>query len=86
MVKKLTVPVLDSMKWTMDVGMEKAILAAERRTEAILTTIELVMPLALVTVGGAESLLLEENDKVLVTKFQPGSKWVRSSLDSVDSY
>jgi hypothetical protein len=56
------------VKWGVGVCAEKASLAAERRSKAILATIKFTILLAKVTMGVTQGLLLKENGKILVSK------------------
>jgi hypothetical protein len=56
------------------VGVEKTFLAADGRSKAIFTTIHWAFTVANVAVCLSQSLLLEENGKILTTKVQPGGK------------
>jgi hypothetical protein len=70
----MTIPLLDLVEWCVGVGVEKAFMAAEGRPKAIFTTIHFAFTVAKVTVCLAQSLLLEENCKIWMTKVQPRGK------------
>jgi hypothetical protein len=70
----MTIPLLDAVEWHLSVGVEKTFLAADGRSKAIFTTIHFAFTVANVAVCLAQSLLLEENGKILTTKVQPGGK------------
>jgi hypothetical protein len=72
------------VKWRVDVILEKASMAVERRSKAILATMQLTFFVADLTMSMAQGLPLKNNGKILITKFKPGCEWVHWDLNMLN--
>ncbi len=83
-LKKETIPALDSVKWGMEVSVKKAAMAADRRSKAILATMQLAFFFADLTMSLAQGLTLKKNGNILIAKVKPGREWVHRHLNSLN--